>query len=704
MPTNKTQGSAANARIDEAPVSGRGLLAAFLGAVLFASLTFLAATSAQAAETGNSWQVVSRLYDPAYTTSEGLSSEELADHSFIESDDGQVRVTKTVEPTGVEDEFIVHLSVDTTANSVQTTDYKTFFQNAPYQATTSNGYHDYTPGIVTSDEKGTMDVQVSGKTSLGGNQGVFNIKDPQGRPIADNVTLYWSQANNVTILLKIGGKYIVMGVRVSKDSTNDLWLSEEAYKMVQDAIAGEVKQGDPTLLNGVRDPMGDDVEYLGVAEPDGGSVTYNAAERTLYWGASSENELGNDPIEYSTNCKKVVEDPVVTEERNQYGAVTKVTVTQRTWYYGAASLTYRVRLNTQGDGFASSYDPEQVSNPYNTNGNGLYSAAQLNYTYYTNGGESNATSNMTFPQPQVKGILYDLSLQKVNEIGTSLRGATFSLTRTWTDSFGERHVDVVEDSLVSDEQGLVSKVGLAWGTYTLVETAPPTGHTMSDDASERTFTFELCYTTNGSALTASAVEGADANHAMLSSGAVVAMNERVKTDVMLLKIDSESSDPIAGAKFALYADNGDGVFKEDEDLVDANLVVELETGDGGTVTFEKLTVGTYYLRETYTPAGYELNQKVFRIDVYDVIGSAGGSEDNMIRVGDADGSNMQPPNTANTVTVADRPIPELPMTAGPGAGGVIGGGLGLMTTGAVWFVLSKKRVNPWLRMRRHFPA
>ena len=645
---------------------------------------------ASASSGDNSWQIVSGEYDAKYATSKGLSDSELAAHNFAASDDGadgsQVHVTKTVEPTGTEDEFIVHLSVDTSATSKQVTDYKSFFENAPYKATTSNGYHDYTAGTVTKDELGAFKVDVSGKPQYG-NKGTFDIYDPQGRRIVQDITLYWSQANNVTILLNIGemlgleyNEYILMGIEISKNNNNELHLSQEAYDLINKAIQGETNWGDPTRLTSVTDVMGDDVEFIGGAAANGGSATYDDSSRTLTWTP-----------QYTADYTEVFEDPMVDTETNDEGAVTKVTVTQRKWYYGAASLTYRVRLNTQAENFASSYDPDTEANSYLTN-----NQATLSYSYSVDGGTTYKSNIVDFPKPEVKGILYDLQALKTNEIQTPLAGATFKLTRSWTDSFGDAHTELVSDDLVSDASGYVKFDSLPWGTYTLEETAAPSGHVLPSEAN-RIVTFNLCYTSNSSALTASTIV-ADANHAMLGGDVQAIENERVKTDVTLLKVDESTSNPLQGAKFALYKDSGDGSFIEADDITEDNKVAELETSSEGTAVFEKLTVGTYYLKETYTPAGYELNSKVYRIDVYDVKGAAGGAVDNMIRVGDADGSNMQAPNTANRVTIADRPIPALPVTAGPGARGVIDCGLGLIAIGVFCFAAYE------LRLRRRVDA
>ncbi len=651
----------------------RSGLAATLGLALAVGSLPFGLSQAKADAGNNAWQIVSGAYDANHTTSQGIADADLSAHNFAASNDGedgsQVHVTKTVEPTDVEDEFIVHLSVDTSATSKQVTDYYTFFVNAPYEATTSNGYHDYTAGIVTKDEMGSFTVDVSGTTKYG-KQGTFDIYDPQGRRIARDVTLYWSKANNVTILLNIGkmlslneNLYILMGIEVDKDSHNNLYLSQEAYDLINQAIQGQTKWGDPTRLSSVTDVMGDNVEYIGGVVANSGNAAYDSASRTLTW----------NPV-YNSSYTEGETQVDVDTETNDEGAVTKVTVTQRKWYYGVASLTYRVRLNTQADGFESSYDPTSTSNPYLTNNN-----ATLSYSYSVDGGVTYKAGSVDFSKPQVKGILYDLQALKTNEIGTPIAGAVFKLTRTWTDSFGETHADLVSDALVSDANGYVTVDSLPWGTYTLEETAAPSGHILPSDA-DRKVTFELNYTKDAASLTSSTITAA--NHAMRSGNVPTIENERVKTDVSLLKVDAtDNTKPVKGAKFSLYRDNGDGQFDEATDLLDANKVGEITTGEDGKDVFEKLTVGTYYLKETYTPSGYALNATVYRIDVYDVKGQAGGSEENMIRVGQADGTNMQAPNTPNTITVADRPIPNMPSTGGPGIAALLMCGAALLATG-----------------------
>lgn len=617
--------------------------------------TLLAMPLVARAAGDNGWQIVSGRYDASHKTSEGIATGQLADHGFVESPDGSVRLTKTVEPTGVEDEFIVHLSVDTCAVSSQQTDYYTFFTTAPYQGVTSNWAHGMTPGTVTGSVNGSG-IKVTGNAGLNyGKTGVFDIQYPAGKTIAKNVRLYWDKANNATIFLELDkSHYVLMGVQVDKDSHNTVVLSDEAYNLINEKIKGQVKPGPAPTLNSVTDVMGDNIEYLGSINADAGSASFDGGTSTLTWSP-----------QYSGSAKKVVEDPVYDYEYTDSGAVAKLTITQKTWYYGAASLTYKVRLKT-GEGFASSYDPDEVVNPYFTN-----DRATLDYTYSTYNKDDNQfhehpNATCDFPKPQVKGITYDLRALKWNtDDDAPLAGATFKLTRAWTDSNGVNHNDVVSDSLVSGDDGYVTATGLPWGTYTLEETAAPKGFVLPQGVVR---TFRLCYTNEGSGLVASTISPADENRAMSASEVSRIDNERVKTDVSLVKVDaSDTSKKLSGAKFSLYKDAGDGSFNS---AVDKCVSADHVTDNDGRIEFTKLTVGTYFLVETYAPTGYQMNSEPYRIQVFDIAGQAGGPDSNMIQVGKADGSDMRAPETPNTVTIADKPVPVMPVAAGPGTVGL----------------------------------
>ena len=665
-------------------------LALFVAAVLVSAgaLPILGAkedalASADGMAGDNGWQVVSGGYDAEHKTSEGIQKDQLGNYGFIESPDGSVRVNKTVEPTGVEDEFIVHLSVDSCAVSAQQTDYKSFFETAPYEGVTSNWAHSMTPGTVVGKPNGSP-IKITGDpNSTYGKSAVFDIQYPAGKTIAKNVKLSWDKANKTTILLEIDETHnVLIGVEVDSGSNNTLVLSKEAYDAINKKIEGSAQQGPAPTLNTVTDIMGDNIEYLGSASADAGSASFNDDTSTLTWNP-----------QYSASAKKVAGEPEHHYEYTASGAVAKHTVIQRTWYYGAASMTYKVRLKTKG--LNSSYDPEVISNPYLTNKQGTLDYSGSAYDIDANQFIDKSHVKVDFPKPQVKGITYDLRVLKTDEDGMPLAGATFELTRTWTDSDGNHYTDPVADNLTSDENGYVTVTGLPWGKYTLTETKAPDDFVISENPS---CTFDLCYTTDPTSLTASTLSSSEDNRAMLNVDVPMIVNPYYKHNVTLLKVDAnDTSKPLKGAKFKIWRDNGDNEFTESEP---DHYIGEFETDEYGKIEFSQLRVGTYYFKETYTPSGYAIDSSVHSFHVYSKHELAGGADSNMIQVGLTDGT-LVAPEMPNQVTVADRPNPQLPATAGPGIGGLVTAGVVLVGIGAAWFALmyAARRKTGFIRAR-----
>ena len=111
-------------------------------------------------------------------------------------------------------------------------------------------------------------------------------------------------------------------------------------------------------------------------------------------------------------------------------------------------------------------------------------------------------------------------------------------------------------------------------------------------------------------------------------------------------------------------------------------------------------MGTYFVRETHAPSGYGLSDNVYRIRVFSVAGEAGGAPGNHIQVGLADGDDMRAPEHENQLTVADKPIPSLPVTAGPGTGGMFATGACLVASGLFALLVCRPHDARRSRMRR----
>lgn len=77
---------------------------------------------------------------------------------------------------------------------------------------------------------------------------------------------------------------------------------------------------------------------------------------------------------------------------------------------------------------------------------------------------------------------------------------------------------------------------------------------------------------------------------------------------IIKKAEDTSGGPptfLAGAEFTLYKEDKETIFKG-----------PTVTNDAGAIVFEKLPIGTYYLKETRAPEGFELDEHYYRVDVY----------------------------------------------------------------------------------------
>lgn len=78
--------------------------------------------------------------------------------------------------------------------------------------------------------------------------------------------------------------------------------------------------------------------------------------------------------------------------------------------------------------------------------------------------------------------------------------------------------------------------------------------------------------------------------------------------IRLIKTDKDTNEPIkADFKFAIY---------EDEECT--KLIKEVTSNkESGTITFEDLRYGVYYIKELQAPKGYQLSDKIIKIEIND---------------------------------------------------------------------------------------
>ena len=87
--------------------------------------------------------------------------------------------------------------------------------------------------------------------------------------------------------------------------------------------------------------------------------------------------------------------------------------------------------------------------------------------------------------------------------------------------------------------------------------------------------------------------------------------EPVSGPVSFTKVD-ENNAPLAGATFALYTDQSCTTLAKDKDGQDATAT---SAGGTGLVEFQNIPVGTYYMKETVAPEGYQLSDTVYQVKV-----------------------------------------------------------------------------------------
>ena len=136
-----------------------------------------------------------------------------------------------------------------------------------------------------------------------------------------------------------------------------------------------------------------------------------------------------------------------------------------------------------------------------------------------------------------------------------------------------------------------------------------------------------------------------------------------KMALSVLKIDADDQAPLAGVGFELRSDDGDGAFDVDTDKLAAvysdaactqMITGSVFTADTGKILFYGMTSGTYWLKETSTAAGYQLNGAAIKLRVDGnrvYVTGEGGTE-----------AEVTVENDVAHITIENKKIPDLPLS------------------------------------------
>ncbi|MGN0399720.1 MAG: SpaA isopeptide-forming pilin-related protein [Blautia sp.] len=610
-------------------------------------------------EITNEWQVVSGQY--------GKTEMQL-------TEDGLFRIQKNVIPTGTENEFYIYLNMEpvmsweeifklSTVWIVNSNCEDTLVQqltedmNACEVATLFNGAS-HVARLVERTEDASKSPE---NTNKGSNKikevDTICIIDENGKQTNISVSMHYAipqnSSDSFTILFSSPAtdKFVKLSQVSYNETTKTLTIPAAAYGQM---ISGSAT-GDFTLLTGkvepatVTDPMGEYIEYLGEANTNNGSVSFDSSTNTLTWDHFTTLETSSnseDYIIYDSNFFR----------KNAY------------------QLVYKIRLKVEESGFNScaSYLAGEASS---TTEDFIYAANGITTVSYKTTKDPIITGSADFYVPEIRGLLYDVEFKKVDDRGAALGGAEFRLSGTYSLTGQE-----IQQTATSAEDGIVKFRNLPWGTYQVEETKAPEGYIKS----EETYPVTLCYTTNPELL----VQDHNSSHKadqeediknMLfntigTNGEIINKPELEVCNWQIIKKSSSDTHPVLqGAEFELRSDT-----KTYKGVSDSNGVIQWE----GISDSKEIESGTYTLKETKAPAGYALSTEEWEVVIaykgaMPAVKKQGGSEITL-----TEGSQIYSCDFFNT------PVYELPGAGGTGIFWYMIGGILLMMAAAL--ILYKK--------------
>ncbi|MBV4417846.1 LPXTG cell wall anchor domain-containing protein [Clostridium tyrobutyricum] len=178
-------------------------------------------------------------------------------------------------------------------------------------------------------------------------------------------------------------------------------------------------------------------------------------------------------------------------------------------------------------------------------------------------------------------IVGNIQFNKTGQDGKGLQGAVFTL-------YNQDGKNPVKDSdgkditAESNSGGLVEFKNIPYGKYVIKETQAPSGYNISTQTIDADLT---AIKDNGQTI-----------HAL----PYIVSNTRIMANIEFNKTD-ENSMGLQGAKFSLY---------ESTDSDFSNPIATTSSDSNGLVQFKDVLVGTYKIKETQAPVGYNVNSQV----------------------------------------------------------------------------------------------
>ena len=140
---------------------------------------------------------------------------------------------------------------------------------------------------------------------------------------------------------------------------------------------------------------------------------------------------------------------------------------------------------------------------------------------------------------------------------------------------------------------------------------------------------------------------------------------------------ADPNSPLAGAEFTLATSS---------QFEDGSLVGTLETGEDGHLRFDHLAAGTYYLKETKAPAGYQLLTAVITVEITDdgnatfSMGEGDQLESTTVEVSEDGYFHF---------SVANKPYPKLPSSGSSGTVLMSGVGAAAIIVAGAWLLMQR---------------